>query len=153
MGELISEKKVKVQIHIDRDEYESKTPTTGKALYKLADIPANRELFRVVGGDVEDVPIPRDEQAVVLKEDDHFYSQLEITIIVNGKRKETVETSLSFDELVKLAYDNPPYGPQTLFTITYRNGPKKNPEGTLTMGHSVRIKKGMVFNVTATDKS
>ncbi|MGE0764238.1 MAG: multiubiquitin domain-containing protein [Bdellovibrionales bacterium] len=147
------EAKNKIRIHIDRDEYDSKNPTTGKALYKLADIPGNRELFLVIGGDHEDVPVPRDDQEIILNQDDHLYSQKEITIIVNGKKKETVETSLSFDELVKMAFESPPYGPNTLFTITYRHGPKKNPEGTLVAGHSVRIKKGMVFNVTATDKS
>ncbi|UOF02886.1 multiubiquitin domain-containing protein [Bdellovibrio reynosensis] len=145
--------KQKTRIHIDREEFESKNPTTGKALYKLADIPDNRELFKSVTGDSEDFLISRDDHEVVLHEDDHFYTQKEVPIIVNGKRKETVQYDLSFDELVKLAFENPPYGPNTLFTITYRNGPKKNPEGTLTAGHSVRIKKGMVFNVTATDKS
>ncbi len=153
MVEADKEKHGKVRVHIDRNEYESQNPTTGKALYKLADIPSNRELFRVISGDHEDVAVPRDDSEITLKEDDHFYSQKELTIIVNGKKKETVETSLSFDELVKLAFENPPYGPNTLFTITYRNGPPKNPEGTLVAGHSVRIKKGMVFNVTATDKS
>lgn len=146
-------KKHKTRIHIDRDEYESPNPTTGKALYALADIPKNRELFKVVDGDNEDVEIPRGDQIVDLDKDDHFYSQVEIIILVNGRKKETVETSLSFEEIVKIAFENPPEGPQTLFTVTYRNGPKKNPEGTLTVGHKVRIKKGMVFNVTPTDKS
>lgn len=153
MAEAEHEKHGEVRIHIDHHEYESKNPTTGKALYKLADIPAHRELFRVAKGDHEDEAIPRDDHKVELKKDDHFYSQKEIVIVVNGKKRDVVETNLSFDDLVKLAFENPPYGPNTLFTITYRNGPKKNPEGTLTTGHSVRIKKGMIFNVTATDKS
>lgn len=153
MSEIETTANKKVRIHIDRREYESKSPTTGKDLYKLADIPHNRELFREVDGDHEDIHIQRDEQELKLKQDDHFYSQKEIYIIVNGRKIETVETHLTFDELVKMAYENPPYGPNTLFTITYRNGPKKNPEGTLVAGNKVRIKKGMVFNVTATDKS
>lgn len=153
MSEIEITASMKVRIHIDRHEYESKNPTMGKALYELADIPHNRELFREVEGDHEDVPIPRDDKELRLKQDDHFYSEKEISIVVNGKKKETVETSLSFDELVKMAYEIPPYGPNTLFTITYRNGPKQNPEGNLVSGHKVRIKKGMVFNVTATDKS
>lgn len=153
MSEVETMTNAKVRIHIDRDEYETKNPTTGKALYKLADIPHNRELFLVIEGDHEDVLIRRDDHEVTLKQDDHLYSQKEVTIIVNGKKKETVETKFSFDELVKMAYENPPYGPNTLFTITYRNGPKQNPEGTLVAGHKVKIKNRMVFNVTATDKS
>lgn len=145
--------KQRVRIHIDHNEYESPNPTTGKALYVLADVPKNRELFKSVTGDHEDVHIPEDEHEVRLHQDDHFYSQKEIGIIVNGKQKTTVETSLSFEEVVKIAFEKPPEGPQTLFTVTYRNGPKQNPEGTLTAGHKVRVKKGMVFNVTPTDKS
>ncbi len=143
----------KVRIHIDRDEYESPNPTTGKALYALADIPKNRELFKSVTGDHEDIHIIEGDQEVKLHLDDHFYSQKETTIIVNGKKKTVVETSLTFEEVVKLAYPNPPDGPLTLFTVTYRKGPKQNPEGNLTTGHKVRIKKDMVFNVTPTDKS
>jgi hypothetical protein len=60
---------------------------------------------------------------------------------------------LSFDQIVKLAFENPPSGPNIMFTVTYRNGPPKNPEGTLLEGQSVRIKDKMVFNVTPTDKS
>lgn len=119
----------------------------------MADIPHNRELFKSGRGDEEDIPIHREDEHIILKQDDHFYSQLEITIIVNGRKKDTVETSLTFDEVVELAFEHPPTGPNTLFTITYRNGPRKNPEGTLITGQKVRIKKGMVFNVTATDKS
>lgn len=145
--------KQKVRIHIDRDEYESPNPTTGKALYALADIPKNRELFKSVTGDEEDIHISENDEEVRLHKDDHFYSQKEIDIIVNGKKKTTTDTSLTFEEVVKIAFETPPEGPNTLFTITYRNGPKQNPEGTLTAGHKVRIKKGMVFNVTSTDKS
>jgi len=145
--------KHKVRIHIDRDEYESPNPTTGKALYALADIPKNRELFKSVTGDHEDIHILEDEQELRLRQDDHFYSQKEIIIIVNGKKKTVVDTSLTFEEIVKLAYPIPPDGPLTLFTVSYRNGPKQNPNGNLTSGHKVRIKKDMVFNVTPTDKS
>jgi hypothetical protein len=39
------------------------------------------------------------------------------------------------------------------FSVTYRKGPKKNPEGTMTEGETVRIKNGMIFDVTETNKS
>jgi hypothetical protein len=143
----------KIRIHIDRKPYESENPTIGKSLYILGEVPAHRELFKEASGNHEDLLIPKDDHKVHLTEDEHFYSAKEIEIIVNARKKETVETKLSFDEVVKLAYESPPAGANVLFTITYRNGPKENPEGTLTAGHSVRIKKGMVFNVTPTDKS
>ncbi|MGK2955821.1 MAG: multiubiquitin domain-containing protein [Solirubrobacterales bacterium] len=82
-----------------------------------------------------------------------FYTQRAIAIIVNGRRKVVEQRSLTFDELLALAFDPVPEGPFWCFTVTYRNGPRPNPEGTLIVGQSVRITNGMVFNVSATDKS
>lgn len=142
-----------VRIHIDREVYESPNPTTGEALYALAHVPPHRELFREVGGDKEDELIPRDGEKVHLKEDEHFYSQKVVTILVNGELHEVVETRISFDEVVKLAYPVPPSGTLIEFTVTYRKGPPANPKGTLTAGHSVKIKNKMIFDVTPTDRS
>ncbi len=72
---------------------------------------------------------------------------------MNGEKKVVTATELSFDQVVDLAFNPRPVGPNIVFTITYRKGPKENPEGTLVQGGVVKIKDGMVFNVTATDKS
>ena len=77
-----------------------------------------------------------------------------IPIIVNGREKSVAKGELTFDEVVKLAFDSPPYGTNTLFTITYRKGGNEHrPDGHLVSGGTVKVKKGTVFNVTATDKS
>lgn len=76
-----------------------------------------------------------------------------ITIIVNARQKTVSAKHLSFMDVLKLAFDPVPSGPNWEFTVAYRRGPKKNPEGNMTEGQTVRIKKGMVFNATATDKS
>ena len=76
-----------------------------------------------------------------------------VTIIVNGREKTVVGKTLTFDQLVQLAFENPPTGQFICFTITYRRGHGNKPEGILTEGESVRVKEGMIFNVTATDKS
>lgn len=148
-----NEKRAKIRIHIDRDSYESPNPTKGRALYKLADIGQNRDLYRVVEGNAEDIEIPLDDTIINLAEDEHFYSQKEIKIIVNGEEKETSETRLDFNEVVAIAFPVPPTGENIMFTITYRKGPNSNPKGTLTEGGSVKVKKGMIFDVTATDRS
>jgi len=77
----------------------------------------------------------------------------EFTIIVNGQKKEVAKKRVSFDEIVALAFNPVPVGPNIKFTITYRHGPKENPEGELIEGKSVEIKNEMIFNVTRTDKS
>ena len=142
-----------VRIHIDREVHELPTPTTGEALYHLGHVAGHRELFREVGGDKEDELIPRDATVIHLKEDEHFYSQKAVTLVINGEPHEVVETRISFEEVVKLAYPVPPPGQCIEFTVTYRNGPPANPKGTLTAGHSLRIKYKMIFDVTPTDRS
>ena len=78
----------------------------------------------------------------------------EITINVNGRKKEVRAKELSYMEIVNLAYDNnPPTGPNIGFAITYRRGHGDKPEGSLIEGQTVKIKEGMIFNVTPTDKS
>jgi len=81
------------------------------------------------------------------------HNNKDITIIVNGRQKVVADKELSFAEIVALAFDNPPSGPNIVFTITYRRGQGNKPEGTLAEGETVKVKEGMIFNVTATDKS
>ena len=77
----------------------------------------------------------------------------ELTIIVNGRQRVVTAKELSFTEVVALAFDTPPTGQNIVFTITYRRGEGKKPEGTLVERETVKIKDGMIFDVTATDKS
>lgn len=82
-------------------------------------------------------------------------SDANVTIIVNGRQKSVPKNSeLTAAQVVALAFDNPPTGPNILFTITYRKGGNEHrPEGTLADNDTVKVKDGTVFNVTATDKS
>ena len=77
----------------------------------------------------------------------------QFTIVINGREKIVAQRELSFTELVGLAFNNPPTTGNTIYTITYRRGEGNKPEGTLVEGESVKVKDGMIFNVTATDKS
>lgn len=78
-----------VRIHIDQKPYHSPSPTTGDALYVLANIAVGVELFREVDGDREDQPVPRAHDKVHLKLDEHFHSGAlekgEVTIYVDEK--------------------------------------------------------------------
>lgn len=77
----------------------------------------------------------------------------EVEIVVNGRTKTVTKGNLTFDELVYLAFDPVPSGPDTLFTITYRRGQGSKPEGTVVQGEVLKAKEGMLVHVTATDKS
>ena len=83
---------------------------------------------------------------------DHGHDK-EFTIIVNGREKVVTSKRLSFTEIITLAFDSPPTGEFIVFTVTYRRGHGNKPEGTLVEGETIKIKDGMIFNVTATDKS
>lgn len=77
----------------------------------------------------------------------------EFQIIVNGRQKTWPAREISFEEVVALAYEDPPFGENTLFSVTYRRGQGNKPEGILAPGETVKVKEGMIFDVTATDKS
>jgi hypothetical protein len=80
------------------------------------------------------------------------HEQKSVTIIVNGRKKEFFGKEITFEQVVKLAFEKPPYGENTMFTVTYKRG-HGDKEGSMLPGDSVKAKEGMVFNVTATDKS
>ena len=149
-----AEQNQEVRIHIDQEPYRSGNPTTGEALYKMANIPGSHELYREVGGDHEDEPIENSTRPVHLREDAHFHSApREITIFVNTRKKEEKKRHLTYNEVVALAFNPVPTDPNIMFTITYRKGPRQNPEGELLPGGRVKIKDGMIFDVTQTIKS
>jgi Multiubiquitin len=80
----------------------------------------------------------------------------QVTIVVNGREKTVPAGALTFEQLVALAFDTMPSGPNVLFTVTYRSAREhgnENHNGSLTTGQSVKPKNGMICNVTATDKS
>lgn len=83
----------------------------------------------------------------------HMNDEHSTTIIVNGQEKTVNEKSISFDRVVALAFNPVPSGPNVLITVSYRRGPEEKPQGTLIEGQSVNVKKNMLFDVTATDKS
>jgi hypothetical protein len=77
----------------------------------------------------------------------------EFTVIVNGREHKVSTSVLTFDEIVRLAFPNPPTGDAAIVTITYRNADSDRREGTLVEGQRVTIKNGTIFNVTATTRS
>jgi len=75
------------------------------------------------------------------------------TIIVNGREHKTTTDVVTFAEIVRLAFPNPPTGDNVALTVTYRNGASDKREGTLIEGDTVQIRNGTIFNVTATTRS
>lgn len=76
-----------------------------------------------------------------------------VTIIVNTRPKEVFGTQITFEEVVRLAYESLPTGGDIEFTVQYRRGPEPSVEGSMNSGSGVKIKERMVFVVSFTDKS
>ena len=75
------------------------------------------------------------------------------TIIVNGREKIVTQHELSYLDVVRLAFDNPVFNENIVYTVTFKRGHDNKPEGTMVEGDSVKVNPGMIFNVTRTDKS
>lgn len=80
-------------------------------------------------------------------------SDKQVTVIINGTQKTVTKEDLSYDEVVHLAFETPPYGENTLFSVSYVRGHGNKPEGILAPGETLKVKEGMIIDVTATDKS
>jgi Multiubiquitin len=142
------------RIHIDQQRYESPNPTSADALYQLANVPPGIRLYREVNGNREDEPIEDGTETIHLRQDEHFHSgqAKTYTLYVNGQTKTVTNKRETYDQIAALAYPTPP-APDTTFTVTYDNGPHQNPHGLLEQGQTVKVKNGMVFNVTPTIRS
>lgn len=77
----------------------------------------------------------------------------EFNIIINGRSKTIIGKEASFLQIVECANINHSITSNTIFTITYKRGTGNKPEGSMVEGDLVKIKEGMIFNVSATDKS
>ena len=78
---------------------------------------------------------------------------LAIKIIVNGEPKVVSTRRLTFEDVVRLAFDDAVFNENIVYTVTYKRGPHQNREGTLVAGEAVFVTDGMIFNAKRTDKS
>lgn len=144
------------RIKVDREKHNVQTPISTSEILIVAGLDPSEYLLKQKTKDGEWIKLEPD-QLVDLREPgiERFKSSLakDIPIIVNGREKKVSERELSFSEIVRLAFDNPPTGENICFTITYRNGDDCKPEGTIIEGETINLKRGMIFNVTSTDKS
>jgi hypothetical protein len=142
-----------VPIQIDRQRFESPSPTSADALYSLGKVPAHKGLLREATGDKEDKFIPRGTQVVHLKVDEHFYTEDVVTIVVEGTAHEWPKGEITYAQVVTLEVPDYPHHHEITYSVKYKNGPPQKPEGILAPGGSVKVKEGMVFSVSETGQS
>ncbi|MFE5896123.1 multiubiquitin domain-containing protein [Streptomyces sp. NPDC056488] len=76
-----------------------------------------------------------------------------VTIIVNARPHTWEAKEITYEQVVNLAYPGQPPNEQDTYTVRYSRGHDGHGTGSLTAGHSVRVKKEMVFDVYRTSRS
>jgi len=150
--------KAKLRFTINKKGFETYNQfITGKEIRVLGKINEEDEIFLLVEPPNQPEFI-KDETRVdlALPGKEHFVSiekPFEGVLIVNGREKPWRERTISFSQVVTLAFGAYDNNPNKVYTVTYDRGPAQNPEGTMVKGDIVIVKNKMIFNVTATDKS
>ena len=152
MDQLLKDVHV-VRIHIDKQVYESPTPTTGAALYLLAHVSAGLQLFKEGHDHGEDSAIANDSATIGLENGEHFRTgkPAGTTIYVNTDPVVWDHPQITYDELVKLAFPNGPFDGNVRYSITWTK--PDGSEGALLKGGKIKVVDGMQFDVRNTDKS
>lgn len=76
-----------------------------------------------------------------------------VTIVVEGTEHEWPKGDISYAEVVTLEVPDYAQHPEITYSVRYKRGQGSKPEGTLAPGASVKVKEGMIFNVSETGQS
>lgn len=151
----MSQNKQVVRIHIEHQLYESPSPTTGSALYEIASVPLDLRLFKVERGLGEDFIVPNDTTSIELMNGEYFEigkpEGVGTTIYVNTYSFVWTRPQIRYDELVKLAFPDGPFGGDVRYTITWTK--PDGTEGAVLKDGKVKVVDEMKFDVRNTDKS
>jgi hypothetical protein len=76
-----------------------------------------------------------------------------VTIVVEGTPHPWPKDDITYAQVVTLEVPDYPAHPEITYSVAYKRGHGEKPEGVLSPGGSVRVKDGMVFNVSPTGQS
>lgn len=72
-------------------------------------------------------------------------------IYVNGRERVWTDHRISYEQVVQLAFPDPPANPSTIYSVDYSN--PHGHDGTLVAGQNVEVKEEMNFNVHDSGRS
>lgn len=75
------------------------------------------------------------------------------TIVVNGRPRTVTGKTLTYAQVIDLAFPGQVPSETKSFTVTFTRGHGDKPQGSMVAGDTVKIKEGMEFDVSATDRS
>jgi hypothetical protein len=149
-----------LKITINKEHYTwPKQYITGTELKALGEISNKEILFLAIKKPWEDELIEDNEEVNLARPGiERFYSKdqddkLPFNIYVNGRERAWNHRKITYQQVAKIAFPNYSENSNTVYTVTYLDGPGQNPEGSMVKADLVFIKNKMKFNVSATNKS
>ncbi len=145
-------------VNIDDKEYQvDEIFMTPLELLDVAKIDSDSHYLIEVRNDGDEITYRKDpEHKITISESSKFYSKefkkIEY-IVVNTDNKPWTKKTITYDEVVELAYGQVSNDPKVLYTITYTKGVPSKPSGTLVKGGEIKVKNKMIFNVTQANQS
>ncbi|WP_349885569.1 multiubiquitin domain-containing protein [Microbacterium sp. WHRI 7836] len=88
-----------------------------------------------------------------ISEQDALRGKPAVTIFVNTREFAWREKEISYEQVYALAFPNDPLNDGDVVRIEYSRGHNGGGAGALQPGKTVRVKKGMVFDVYVTVRS
>lgn len=76
-----------------------------------------------------------------------------VTIVVEGTEHTWPKDEITYAEVVGLEVPDYVQHPEITYSVTYKRGHGEKPIGILSPGGSVKVKDGMIFNVSETGQS
>jgi hypothetical protein len=76
-----------------------------------------------------------------------------VVIVVEGTEHEWPKDEIGYAEVVTLEVPDFAQHPEITYSVRYKRGLGNKPEGTLVPGATVKVKNGMIFNVSETGQS
>lgn len=83
----------------------------------------------------------------------HEHEDRTVTVVVNTRPHPWAEKTISYEEVIALAYPGQPLAEGDEATVRFSRGHDDKRDGTLTANHSVKVKNRMVFDVYRTSRS
>lgn len=149
----------KLKIKVDNKQYEvEECFMTPIEIMEVAGInPDHFYLKEIRKGNVEVSYQDDAEHKIAITKNSCFVSceieEVIVRVIVNSKPKDWSRNTISFDDVVILAYGKISTDPNVIYTVNYINGVPSKPEGSMLKGDVISVKNKMIFNVTETNKS
>jgi len=126
----------------------------GKQLRAQGTIPDGDVLYLLAEKNWEDNLIEDDEWVDLARpgKEDFVSRSPTYCIVINTRDFDWNKRTITYEEVVRLAH--PDFNPDScIYTVKYTNGPKQNPQGSMSAGDFIYIKNKIKFHVTPTNKS